>query len=149
MPVVEKTSDIINNMRLQEAPPDPSRARGRPVVATFTVANAADDFLGSRFLLVRLPSFVILDSRTAFKADTWGFATTQIGTRANPTALLNAARAALHQPIAFGDARHGQPLWQALGLAADPGGEIELFAYAVANATGAGTMRGEIHYRTR
>jgi hypothetical protein len=149
MPVVEKTSDLINNMRLQEVPPDPARARGRQVVANFTVFNASDDFLGSKYLLVRLPSFVILDGRTAFKADTWGFATVQIGTRTNPTALLNAARLALHQPINFGDGRHGQSLWQVLGMAADPGGEIELFANAAANATGAGSMRGEIHYRTR
>lgn len=150
MPVVRKKSDLIADPRLSEIPPDPSRARGRIIVATFTVANAADDSAGSTYLLASIPSFAILDSRTAFKADAWGFANVSIGTRTAAGALINnVVKAALMQPVAFGDARHGLPLWQALGLATDPNSEIEIYAHGVAAAAAAGTMRGEIHYRSR
>lgn len=143
MPVRNKTSNLFG------ADVDPARARGRPIVEAGEVANAADDDLGSRFLLARIPSAAILDALTTFKADTWGYATTAIGTETNTTALVNAARTAAHTPIARMGTQHGMPLWQVLGMAADPGGEIELYAHALANATGAGTMRFEIHYRFR
>ncbi len=145
MAVVTTKSDLFG------VPLDPAKARGRPIVATFTVANAADDSSGSKYLLGRFPSECILDSRTAFQVQNWGFATVNIGTAEDIDALGTVAKSAgnVYSPIAFGDARHGLPLWEALGLAADPGGEIELYAHASAGATGAGSMKGEIHYRYR
>ena len=43
-------------------------------------------------------------------------------------------------PITAIEAASGQRLWEQLGLAADPKGEIELIATAAAAATGAGNM---------
>lgn len=145
MPIVEKKSDLfgVDN--------DPAKARGRNICATFAVTNAADDLSGSTYLLCKLPSEAILDSRTAFLVTSWGFAQINIGTRTDIDAVVTQTKATgnVVTPIAFGDAKHGVPLWQALGLAADPGGEIGLYAHASANATGAGSMKGEVHYRFR
>lgn len=143
MAVVTGKSDLFG------ADADPARAKGRPVVTAFSVANAASDSNGSKYLLCRLPSYAVLDALTTIKADTWGFATVNIGTGSNTTALFTAAKNAAHVPITRNGTAHGLPLWQMLGLAADPGGEIELYAHASADAAAAGTMKGEIHWRDR
>ncbi len=131
--------------------PKPELARGRPIVATGTVANEASDNTNSKYLIAELPSDAILQPGTFFKVDTWGFADIRIGTFTDPAALVSALRAdaAIRTPIANGDARHGQPLWQALGMSADPGGVIGLYYHAINNATGAGTSRFAIHYLYR
>ncbi len=130
------------------AEPKPELNRGRPIVSTGSVANGVGELTGSKYLIAELPSNVILLPATFFKVDTWGFADIRIGTFTDPVALVNQTRitAAIVQPIANGDARHGQPLWQALGLAADPGGVIGLYYHAIATATGAGSSRFAIHY---
>lgn len=145
MPVVQVKSNLFGTKM------DPARARGRPIVASLTVANGATDSSGSSYLLARLPSEAILDSRTAFQVQNWGFATVNIGTATNTTALGTVAKSAgnVYSPVAFGDARHSMPLWEALGMASDPGGEIELYAHASADAASAGSMKAEIHYRYR
>lgn len=145
MAIVNTKSDLFG------ADVDPAKARGRPIVTTLSVSNAADDSSGSTFLLCKLPSECILDSRTAFQVENWGFATVNIGTADDIDALGTVLVSAgdVYSPVAFGDARHGLPLWEALGLAANPGGEIALYAHASAGATGAGSMKGEVHYRFR
>lgn len=143
MPVVNKKA---NNFA---ADTDPAKARGRPIVVADTVTNAADDSALSTYLLAMLPSCAILDALTTFKADTWGFATLAIGTLTDTDALVSVARDAAIQPVTRNGAIHGQPLWQALGLSADPGGEIGLYAHGLVAPTGAGTMNFEIHYRHR
>jgi hypothetical protein len=153
MPVVQVRSDLFRTQPLLgQATPDPARARGRPVVAQFTVTNLSTDETGSTYLLAELPSDCILAPPTFFKVDGWGFATINIGTRAAPTALVNVARSAgaYVRPIVEGAAAsHGRYLWELLGMAADPGGTIGIFARGPANATGAGTMTGELNYRYR
>ena len=145
MPIAYKKSDLFGK------DVDPAKLRGRPIVVTFTVANAADDLSGSTFLLCKLPSEAIIDSRTAFQVQNWGFAQVNIGTETDIDALGTVAKSTgnVYSPVAFGDAKHGLPLWEILGLAKDPGGEVYLYAHASANATGAGSMKGEIHYRFR
>lgn len=151
MTVVEKKSDLFADKIAEIPAPDPARARGRPIVAAFTSTNAADDSNGSSYLLASLPSDCILDSRTFFKVDDTGFAAIRIGTLSDKEALVNQAKAAeaIARPIADGDANHGLPLWEVLGLASDPGGFIDIYQHAIANATGAGTLKGEFHYRYR
>ncbi len=143
MPVVNGKSDLFG------ADVDPARARGEPVVIALTCTNAASDSSGSKYLLCRIPAEAILDARTDIKADTWGFATLSIGTFDDVDALVSAARAASHKPITVNDAKHGLPLWEQLGLAANPGGDIALYAHGTANATGAGSLKAEFHYRYR
>lgn len=131
---------------------DPARARGRSICATGTVTNAATDNTNSTYHLADIPADAILDSRTAFQVQNWGFATVRLGTLLDNDALHTVLKSVgnVVSPVAFGDARHGQPLWQALGLAAAPdSGMISLYAHGIADATGAGSMKFEIHYRFR
>lgn len=146
MPVTNKKSDLYRDYQLGEAFPDPVLTKGRAVYTTGSVANAADDSLGSSFLLCELPSDCLLHPDTSFDVEAWGFAQIVIGTKADTTALVNQTKATenIVTPIAFGDANHGNRLWEVLGLAADPGGYIALYAHAAANATGAGTMLFQI-----
>lgn len=152
MAVVKSKSDLFPDLQAGGVTPDPARARGRAICAAFTVANLATDSALSIYHLCDIPADAILDSRTAFFVSGWGFATVNIGTRADNDALVTIPKAtgAVVSPVAFGDAKHGLPLWQVLGLAASPeSGVISLYAHAIANATAAGTMKGEVHYRFR
>lgn len=130
---------------------DPTKARGRRIVCVDTVANLASDNSGSKYLIGMFPSECILTHDTIFKVDGWGYAAIRVGTFTDPAALVSVLKSAgaTVKPIAQCDARHGKPLWQQLGLAADPGGEIGLYIHGIADATGAGTMLYEIHYLAR
>lgn len=149
MPIrLNKPSDLITDPRLDQNPPDPAKARGVLHVIAGTMTNLADDDSGSTFLLCQIPANAILDSNTKFSSAAAGYATIRVGTRANATALLNAARAAILSPITMGDAKHGLAAWQQLGLAAAPENNlIDIMFTAGANATGAGSMPFEIWYR--
>ena len=151
MPIVHKRSTIITNPRMLEPGPDPVFARGRLIVAACSVANAADDSSGSSYHLIDLPSDCTLDHETAFQVQNWGFAAVRIGTRTAVGALLSVAKADgnVQSPAAKFGALWGKPLWEQLGLSADPKGVIGLYAHAIANATGAGTMLCHIAYRFR
>lgn len=150
MPVVTARSDLINDQWLQEAAPDPEQAKGHGFTAQGTVVNAATDSQGSKYLLARIPSDCILSDRTSFWVSNWGYADIRIGTKTDPVALVSATKvaAAVQMPIVGGaPAQHCKRLWQNLGLAADPGGLIEIYAHgSVANAVAAGTMLFAIHY---
>lgn len=149
MPVVSGKSNLIHGTFDYGADaPDPQAAKGRLILATGTVANAADDSNASMYELARIPSQALLHEATFFDVENWGFAQVVIGTKTDTDALLDVARSAanVQSPIAIGDAHHGKPLWEILGLAADPGGDISLWAHAEAGATGAGTMPFRIAY---
>lgn len=149
MAVVNNTSDLIHDY-LDDASvaADPVQARGRVIKSTGTVANATTDSNLSNYHLVDLPSDCMMDQDTFFKVDGWGFAQIVIGTLTDTTALVNQTKitAAIVSPFGQGDANHGKRLWEALGMAADPGGNISLYAHAVAAATGAGTMPFQAAY---
>lgn len=152
MAVVKTNSNLIADLRAGDTPPDPESYRGHAVCATGTVANLATDNAGSLYHLCDLPAEAILDSRTEFDVTNWGFATVQVGTESDPTALINVLKSAGNtiSPVAFGGANHGKKLWEVLGLAAPPtSGVIELYAYGPANAMAAGSMLFEAHYRWR
>ena len=150
MPVVNLVSDLVPDLRVSKTVPDPSRARGRPIVAAGTVSHGATDSATSTYKLIDLPADCILDSRTAFKCDGWNMgANIGIGLLSDNDALYTGAKGANIQPVAFGDAKHGLPLWQALGLAAKPADNlITLYIHGLAVATAIGTCKFEIHYRT-
>ncbi len=153
MPVVNEKSTVFKPASDPlGAEPKPELARGRPIVVTGSMANLSTDSQLSKYLLAELPSDAILDTRTFFKVDTWGYADIRIGTFTDVAALVSVLKSAgaIVAPLTQGDARHGQPLWQALGLATDPGGVIGIYAHgSVAAPTGAGSMKFEIHYRHR
>lgn len=148
-PVTQNRSDLIHDpYDTSSVPPDPKQARGRLIVATGTVANAADDSNTSMYHLADIPADAILHEDTFFDVENWGFAQVVIGTRSDTDALVDQTKATENTvtPIAIGDANHGKSLWEVLGLAANPGGLIGIWAHAEANATGAGSMPFRIAY---
>lgn len=146
MPVVNLKSNLYRNPQLLERIVDPKLLKGRPSYATGSVAAAMTDSVLSTYLLAELPSDGLMSHETAFHVLNWAYATVNIGTKTNPTALGTVARitAPIFQPIAFGDARHGLELWLALGLAVDPGGLIGIYAHAPAAPTVAGPLKFQI-----
>lgn len=151
MAVVNGRSNLIPDHYAGEIAPDPEIARGRPIVATGIVTNGAADSNLSMYHLADLPADCILDPRTIFDVENWGFAQVVIGTKTDTDALVDVARSAATSkaPIVFGDANHLKRLWEVLGLAESPGGLIGIWAHAEAGATGAGNMPFEFHYRWR
>jgi hypothetical protein len=152
MAVVNVKSDLFPATPLALIAPDPSKARGRVIVATFTVANAGTDSNLSMYKLATVPADALWDEATSFKVDAWGFAAIRIGTKTDNDALVAVLKSAgtYVNPVLVGDAKHGLPIWQALGMAAPPeSGLIDIYAHAIADATGAGTLKGKIAYRFR
>lgn len=151
MAVVKSTSDLIHDYFDMDAyPPDPVQARGRLVIATGTVTNLATDSTLSQYHLVDLPSSCILHPDTFFDVENDGFAQIVIGTESDTDALVDVLKSAGNtiSPVAKGDANHSKRLWEVLGLAADPGGNIGIWKHAEAAATAAGSMPFQIHYIT-
>ena len=99
-------------------------------------------------MLADIPSNAIVHEDTFFDVASWGFAQVVIGVEGDTDALVDQAKATenIVTPIAVGDANHGKELWEVLGMAADPKGNIRLIASAEADATGAGSMPFRIAY---
>lgn len=142
MAVVTSNSDLYRDDLSTDNPVEAMRLKGVLRASIGSVANLATDSSGSMYKLGEIPSYAILSEDTFFDVENWGFAQVVIGTKTDTDALLDVARSAAttQSPIAIGDANHGKRFWEVLGLAADPGGVIPLYAHAEAGATGAGTM---------
>lgn len=151
MAVVSGKSNLIADYLSGAAGLDPEFSRGRPIMAQGSVSNASTDSNLSKYHLADIPSHAVLGDRTAFDVENWGFAAIRIGTADDVDALASVLKSAGNtvSPIAFGDANHGKALWEVVGLAADPGGVISIYAHAIANATGAGSMPFRIEYFAR
>ena len=149
MAVVNEFSDLIRDPIANPIdPPSPAQARGRYISATGTVTNASDDSSASTYHLADIPADAILHEDTFFDVENWGFAQVVIGTKTDTDALVDQTKATENvvTPIAVGDANHGKRLWEVLGLSANPGGNISLYAHSEAGATGAGTMLFRVAY---
>lgn len=146
MPVVNTKSDLFRDVIAGEIQPDPLLIHGDLKFATGTVVNTATDETGSIYEIARLPSHVVMHGLTEFDVENWGFARVVIGSRevTDQIADQNRVTAPAITPFAVGDANHGKRLWEVLGLAEDPGGQIAICAHAIANATGAGAMPFQI-----
>lgn len=149
MAVVTSKSDLIHDYLDENSiQPDPARARGRLIIATGTVTNAADDSDTSSYHLADIPADAILHEDTFFDVENWGFAQVVIGTSVDTDALIDVLKSAanIQKPKVEGDANHGKMVWEMLGLASNPGGNIALYAHAEAAATAAGSMPFRIAY---
>lgn len=140
MAIVSKKSTIFRGDA--GATLDPLVARGYRRTAIGKAENAADDSSGSMYLLAELPSHAILTRSTFFHVQNWGFAAVRLGTYDDVDALLAVAKAdaTTQAPITALIESAGERLWETMGLAADPGGVIGIYAHAIADATGAGSM---------
>lgn len=151
MPIVTLRSPLVTDPRLTEPGPDPTLARGRLIVATSRVTNAATDSNGSRYHMTDVPSDAVFDPSMAFDVTDWGYADIRIGTRTSIGALVSQTKATANivQPVVFGDLKFENHIWQVLGLAADPGGLIGLYVHAQADAVAAGYLQFRIAYLYR
>lgn len=152
MAIVKGQSDLISDPSKMYSGADPEITRGRPIVSAGRVTNAATDSAGSKYHLVDLPADALLDALTTFKVDGWGFATVSIGTEIDIDALVTVAKSAgaLVTPVTRLGAWHQKRIWEVVGLAKPPANNIvSLWAHGPANATAAGSMVFEIHYRFR
>ncbi|SFI60782.1 hypothetical protein [Albimonas pacifica] len=142
MAVVNGISNLFRSPIALGAVPDAVQVKGVRRCAVGTVANASTDSSGSTYKLCSIPSHAIMHPDTLLDVENWGFAQVVIGSKEAPDALLDVAKSAAttQAPFAWGDANHGKRLWEVLALAADPGGLIDIYATAEANATGAGSM---------
>ncbi|MBW4972082.1 hypothetical protein KZZ08_00535 [Roseovarius mucosus] len=148
-PVTNNRSDLIHDhYDPASVPPDPEQARGRMIMATGTALALATDLATSTWHLADIPADVILHEDTFFDVENWPFAQIVIGTLSDTDALVDQTKVTenIVTPIAIGDANHGKRLWEVLGLAANPGGLISLYAHAEGNATGAGNMPFRVAY---
>jgi len=135
-------SDLYWDDMTSGAIPQSLKAQGRLYTATGTVTHDAAASSGSTYKLAQIPSYAILHWDTIFEAGNWNFTDMRIGTLTDNTALVSALVSAGNQsPIAKLDANHGKALWEVLGLAADPGGMITLYAHAIGAASAAGSMK--------
>ncbi len=151
MAIITGTSTLIHDtFDPASVPPDPSVARGRIVVMTGLLTNTATDSNGSMWHMADLPSTCMIDEGTKFDVQNDGFAQIVIGTETDTDAFVDVAKSGGNtvQPVTFGDGNHGKQLWEILGLAKDPTGNIALYRHAGANATAAGNMPFVIKYIT-
>jgi hypothetical protein len=82
MAVVTSKSNLVHDsFDTGVYPPDPVEARGRLVILTGTVTNAADDSDTSMYHLADLPSRCVLHKDTFFDVENDGFAQIVIGTK--------------------------------------------------------------------
>ena len=147
---LNKPSDLITDSRLDQNPPDPARARGKLTVLTGTFLNLIDDDLNSTFVMCQIPGDCILGAGTTFVVTNCGYAQIRIGTRQNSNVLVNQTKLTgnVVVPIVIGDAKHGLPAWQQLGMAANNADNlIDLIFTAGANAVAPGSIAFEVHYR--
>ncbi len=148
MAIVTGYSDLRTDLRTSKVVPRPARARGRGICVAGTVTHAATDSNTSKYWLCDIPADAILSRFTAFKTDTWSMgANIGIGLEGDNDALYTGAKGAAIAPIALGDAKHGLPAWQVLGLAARPASNVlSLYLHALADATAAGSAKFEVWY---
>lgn len=127
---------------------DPLRNRGMLRSAIGTVANLAGDSNGSVYRLWAMPSRAILRPETKVDLQDWGFASARIGLAQDgitleADGLLGATTVSglsdVTTPIALFGAKWGMPVWEAAGLAADPGGVLDVVITTGADAAGAGS----------
>ncbi len=141
MAVENVKSDLYRDQSLGGAIPAALMAHGRIHTAIGNVVHDAAASSGSTYKLGEVPSYAILHWDTIFEAGNWSFTDLRIGTKTDVDALVSAlVSGGDASPIAQLDANHGKPLWEALGLAADPGGMIPIYAHAIGAASGAGSM---------
>lgn len=148
-PIVEGYSDVAPRAVGGQGRPDPQAVAGTVRHISGVVNTVAvDDLTGSSYYLAAVPSDAYMKPGTFFDVAAWPFAQVRIGTQADIDALVTVAQSAgdIVTPFAVGDPNANVPLWQVLGLAQNPGGEIVLYAHAIGDATGAGSMRFGIEY---
>ncbi len=140
MAVVENKSNIFPAPG--EGATDPLVSKGRIKTALGQVACAADDNAGSKYLLCRVPSYANVHHDCIVYCENWGIANLKVGNFAGDTLIVDTTTAAATEQLPFTRAStaQGQRWWEALGHASDPGGWLDIYAHADADAAGAGTL---------
>mgnify|MGYP001797082392 CR=1 FL=1 len=115
-----------------------------------TVECLATDEAGSEYSLVNVPSSAILLPGSAIRTNAWGFAQAVIGVDGDTDALLDVAAASGGATgnvlVTIFGANWNQPIWQQLGMAADPGNPITLKVFTEADAASAGQIDFDLQF---
>lgn len=146
MAIVNKYSVIYPDPDTQPQAPIPAKYKRGPVKTSMpSVAITNGDSATSTFHLVKLPSTCVLhNSSKVYHQAIAGVTTAHIGTEDDPDALLassnistGSAKSLITDTNAFSQDRE---LWELLGMAEDPGGEIALILTINADATATGKV---------
>jgi hypothetical protein len=161
MAIVTVKSTIIAN---RDAKPvvltEPGISGGKPSIAMGSVAAATSDSIGSSYLLTQVPSNAYLHSVTIInealttmaanigvnsptKVDGTAGAVVNATLFASALSLATANQSGTNQINQSGNnsiVNQQQPLWQAAGMASDPGGVLDIVAVSTAAPTAAGNF---------
>lgn len=165
MPVVTNKSAAITNRDAVPKVLNMARTTGAPLLVAYgTVAVANLDSIGSKYIFCSLPSNAMVadvkltsaDIGTTFAADFGIYKNTQDGGAAVDVDLFGSAvslnggalskSSITHESTVYPYTSRNMPLWQALGLSADPGLIYDVVATATAASDAAGTMLLEVEY---
>lgn len=138
-------------------------AQGHLKTIVSTIAVGAADSATSKYYIGKIPSSAIIDpSSLAYGGGVTGLTSVSVGFdasaapagfvtwAASPALLVSAqdwhlaASFSLMQNVSV--ANYGKRAWELLGLSADPGGTIDVFATNVSGAGGAGTLQFVLKY---
>ncbi|WP_226779014.1 hypothetical protein [Oceaniglobus trochenteri] len=151
MPIVKQKSSIFGTTgEAGYTSPNSSSRNGRINRVVGTVTCAATDLQGSEYLVAQVPSSAIMLPESAIRTTAWGFAQAVIGVKGDTDALLDVAKATGgatgNKPITIFGSLWNKPLWQQLGMAADPGHAIDLIVFTEGDATAAGTLEFDLSF---
>ncbi|MDW3181772.1 hypothetical protein [Roseobacter sp.] len=115
-----------------------------------TVSGLSSDLQGSEYHLLDVPSSAIMLPTSAIRTTAWSFAQAVIGVDGDTDALLDVAKATGgatgNTPITIFGAIWNKPIWQQLGMAADPGNPITLKVFTEADATVDGQIDFDLQF---
>lgn len=155
MAIVDVKSDAVDQgAGALKEPVDPIRNRALLRAACGTVANGSTDSNGSVYRLATIPSRAILRPESLIDLQGWGFAAAKVGVARERGAVLDddgvlasvtvSGLSAPSAPVAVFGGKWGKPLWEAAGLAADPGGNLDVVITTAADAAGAGVAKFDL-----
>lgn len=156
MPVVTKYSIAVVDPAVL-ARPASINSRARLNVAQAQVAVANGDSATSRLFLARVPSSArILSQSTLYHEAITGTTSLHIGLTDGTTTVAAALASALNVATAgtkvlnaaVSTANLNRRVWELLGLTADPGRQIDIFATINVDAAAAGQLVAVIFYAT-
>jgi len=144
MAIVNKKSSVYGTNATGYTAPNSSSRAGRITRIVGSVSCEATDNAKSTYVVCDVASSAILLPESAIKTTGWGFAQAIVGVATATTGLLNVSKAtggaSGNKPVTIFGAKWNKPIWEQLGLSADPNKPLTLIISTIADATGAGAI---------
>lgn len=159
--VTLKSTQITNRDAVPAVRSNTVNSYGRKRVTGGMVAAANGDSIGSKYILAQIPSNARITELTlsctaitSGAADFGLYQTTQAGGVVVAVSAFSAAKsiaaalknATILRDNTFTPALMEKPIWQVLGLAADPGGFYDIVATLTAATTASGNMGVDVEF---